>query len=518
MNLKSMLQKTADKYAGKMAIVYGDRRISYSELDEASNKIASTLIEFGVNKGDRVAMMLSNSPEFVITYFGIVKIGALAVPLEPKYRVNELTHIFDNALPKVLVVESAVLESLITVLSKFRSIRHVINTGSEFEDRFISFRQIMTTGSGQRFETDLSPDDIAIIMYASASSFHPKGVMLSHRSFVMEAAMSAAGYQQTDEDIMMLYALPLYHVYGLVAALLASIYTGGTVVIVPGTGLSINNFMEAVENEKGTMFLGVPYIFALAADMAEKDGIKSDLSSLRLCASAGAPLSVDTIRRFKQYYGFTVFDCWGLTEAVCHITCPSLNGSVKSGSVGKPLSKWEVKIVDGTGMEQLPNQAGELLVRGPIMRGYYNNPQATDEAIKDGWLYTGDIGKADRDGNLYVTGRKKDIIIVKGQNINPVDIETVISTHPKVAEVAVIGIPDKLRGEIIGAVVSLRRGTEATEHEIKQYCLERMVSFKAPKQVIFVESLPRNAVGEVDKESIRNLLSIPALFPEIDVS
>jgi long-chain acyl-CoA synthetase len=518
MNLKSMLEDMADKYAEKTAIVYGDRRISYSELDEASNKVASTLLKSGVKKGDRVAMMLSNSPEFVITYFGIVKIGALAVPLEPKYKVSELTHIFDNALPKVLVAESTVLESLIPVLTKFRSIEHVIDTGSELEDRFISFRQIMTTGSGQRFQTNLSPDDIAIIMYASASSFHPKGVMLSHRSFVMEAAMSADGYQQTDEDIMMLYALPLYHVYGLVAVLLASIYAGSTVVIVPGTGLSINNFMEAVENEKGTMFLGVPYIFALAADLAEKGGIKSDLSSLRLCASAGAPLSVDTIERFKQYYGFTIFDCWGLTEGVCHITCPSLNGSVKPGSVGKPLSKWEVKIVDGNGMELPPNQAGELLVRGPIMRGYYKNPQATVEAIKDGWLCTGDIGKADNEGNLYVTGRKKDIIIVKGQNINPRDIESVISTHPKVAEVAVIGIPDKLRGEVIGAVVSLRGGTEATEHEIKQYCLDRMVSFKAPKQVIFVESLPRNAAGEIDKESIRNLLSIPALFPEIDVS
>jgi len=518
MNLKSMLEKTADKYAEKTAIVYGDRRISYSELDTASNKVASTLLKSGVKKGDRVTMMLSNSPEFVITYFGIVKIGALAVPLEPKYKVNELAHIFDNALPKVLVAESSVLETLVPVLTKFKSIEHVIDTGSEFEDRFISFRQIMATSSGQRFQTDLSPGDTAIIMYASASSFHPKGVMLSHHSLVMEAAMSADGYQQTDKDIMMLYALPLYHVYGLVAALLASIYTGSTVVMVPGTGLSINNFMEAIENEKGTMFIGVPYIFALAADMAEREGIKSDLSSLRLCASAGAPLSVDTIKQFKQYYGFTIFDCWGLTEAVCHITCPSLNGSGKPGSVGKPLSEWEVKIVDGNGTELPPNQAGELLVRGPIMRGYYKNPQATVEAIKDGWLYTGDIGKVDGEGNLYVTGRKKDIIIVKGQNINPRDIETVISTHPKVAEVAVIGIPDKLRGEIIGAVVSLRRGTEATEHEIKQYCLERMVSFKAPKQVIFVESLPRNAAGEIDKESIRNSLSIPALFPEINVS
>jgi len=328
---------------------------------------------------------------------------------------------------------------------------------------------------------------------------------------VTEAAISGDGFEQSDKDIVLLFALPMHHMLGLVAVLLASVYKGSTVVIVPGTGLSISSFMAAIEREKGTMFLGVPYIFALAVDMAEKEGIKNDLSSLRLCGSAGAPLPIDIIQRFKQYYGFNIVDFWGLTEAVCHVTCPPTDGTGKLGSVGKALPGWEVKIVDDNGRELPPSQAGEIIVRGPIMKGYYNSPQATAEVIKGGWLYTGDVGRAGEDGYLFITGRKKETIIVKGQNIHPGDIESVLYTNPKVAEAAVMGIPDKMRGEVVGAVISPKEGVVATEHEIKQFCLERLANYKVPKQVVFLDSLPRTAGGKIDKERIRGLLSIPSL-------
>lgn len=326
--------------------------------------------------------------------------------------------------------------------------------------------------------------------------------------------MSGDGYQQTDKDVMMLFSLPVYHVFGLVAVLLASINKASTVVMVPGSGVSLNSFLAAIERERGTMWLGVPYIFALAVDMAEKEGIKNDLSSLRLCASAGAPLSIDIIKRFKQHYGFTLIDCWGLTEAVCHVTCSPIDGSEKPGSIGKALSGWEVRIVDGNGRELPPNQSGEVIVRGPIMKGYYNNPQATAEVIKNGWLYTGDIGIVNEKGNLFLAGRKKETIIVKGQNVHPSDIEDVLFSHPKVAEAVVLGIPDELRGEVIGAVVGLKKGEIATEQEIKRFCLEHLSGYKVPKQIIFMDSLPRTASGKIDKASIRERLSIPPLFPE----
>ncbi|MBA7505599.1 Long-chain-fatty-acid--CoA ligase [subsurface metagenome] len=503
MSLKLMLEETAGRYGRKTAIVFGDRRLSYAELDEASNKVANTLIRMGVTKGDRVAMLLPNSPEFAITYFGIVKAGSIAVPLGTNYKVNELASLFDNCQPKVLVAESPTLEPLVPALPRFKSIKHIIDLGSKYEGQFLSYRDIMATSSAQRIEVEPGPEDIATISYTGGPTNRPRGVMLSHRSLVTEAIISGDGFQQTDKDIVMLFALPLLHLFGLTAVLLASVYKGSTVVIVPGTGLSISILMATIEKEKGTMFLGVPYIFALVVDIAEKEGVKNDLSSLRLCSSGGAPLSIDIIQRFKQHYGFDLIDIWGLTEATCHVTCPPIDGTRKLGSVGKALPGWEVKIVDDNGRELLLNQPGEIIVRGPIMKGYYNNPQATAEVIKDGWLYTGDIGRVDEDGYLFLSGRKKETIIVKGQNIYPSDIEDVLYTHPKVAEAAVVGIPDELRGEVVRAVISLKEGEVTTEEEIRRFCRKHMADYKVPKQVIFIDSLPKTATGKIRKEDLR---------------
>jgi len=503
MSLKLILEETAGRYGRKTAIVSGDRRLSYAEIDEASNKVANTLIRMGVNKGDRVAMLVPNSPEFVIIYFGIVKTGSIAVPLNPKHAVNELASLFDNCRPKVLVAESPFLEPLVPALPRFKSIKHVIDLGSKYEGQFLGYREIMARSSAQRIEVEPGPEDIATISYTGGPTNRPRGVMLSHQHLVTEAAISADGFQQTDKDIMMLFALPLLHLFGLTAVLLAPVYKGSTVVIVPGTGLSISTLMEAIERERGTILLGVPYIFALAVNMAEKEGINNDLSSLRLCGSGGAPLSIDIVQRFKQHYGFDLIDIWGLTEAICQVTCPPIDGTGKLGSVGKALPGWEVKIVDDNGKELLLNQPGEIIVRGPIMKGYYNNPQATAETIKDGWLYTGDIGRVDEDGYLFLTGRKKETIIVKGQNIYPSDIEDVLYTHPKVAEAAVVGIPDELRGEVVRAVISLKEGEATTEEEIRRFCRKHMSDYKVPKQVIFIDSLPKTATGKIRKEDLK---------------
>jgi len=515
MSLKLMLEEEVARYERKAAIVSGDRRLSFADLDEASNKVANALIGMGVNRGERVAMLLSNSPEFVTIFFGIVKIGAVAVPLDTKYKVDELSSLFNDCLPKILVAESPALEPLIPVLSKFKSIRQVIDLSSKDEGQFLSYREIMASNSPHRIEVELEPDDMALIAYTSGPSFNPRGVVLSHHSLVTEAAISSNGFQQTDKDIMMLYSLPMHHVFGLVAALLASVYKGSTVVMVQGTGLSISSFIATTEREKGTIFLGVPYTFALAADLAEKEGIKNDLGSLRLCVSSGAPLSIDIIQRFKQQYGFVIIDCWGSTEAVCHVACMPINGTGKLGSIGKALPGWEVRVVDNDGQKLSPNQTGELIIKGPITQGYYHNQRATAEVIKDGWLYTGDIGRVDESGYLFITGRKKDMIIIKGQNVYTSDIESVLLTHPKVAEAAVLGIPDELRGEVVGAVVCLKKGKVATEQDIRRFCLEHIASYRVPKQVIFTDSLPRTAAGTIDKQSIRDLLSIPSLFQEM---
>ena len=489
MNLRLMLEQTVNKYAGKTAMVIGERRVSYAELDEASNKVANALIKMGVKKGDRVAILSPNSPEFVTTYFGVIKAGGIAVPLDIRYKVEELASLFDSCQPKVVVAESDLLEPLVSALSRFDSVEHVIDLGSRYEGRFLSYQEIMATSSAQKVEVALEPDDIATISYTGGPANRPRGAALSHRNLIMEAIISAAGFQQTDKDIVMLYALPMYHMFGLASVLLTAVNKGSTVVMVPGTGISIGSFMEAIEREKGTIYMGVPYIYALAVNIAEREGIKNDLSSLRLFGSGGAPLSIDVFQQFKQHYGATIADIWGLTEAVSHVTCPPLDGTGKLGASGKALPGWEIEAVDDNGNELPTNQPGEIIVRGPIMEGYYNNPQATAEAIKDGWLHTGDIGRIDEDGYLFLSGRKKNIIILKGQNIYPSDIEEVLCTHPKVAGAIVVGIPDRLRGEIVGAAIRLKEGEVATEQEIRQFCQERMADYKLPRKIIFADSL-----------------------------
>jgi long-chain acyl-CoA synthetase len=259
-------------------------------------------------------------------------------------------------------------------------------------------------------------------------------------------------------------------------------------------GLSIPELMGTIEQERATILMGVPFIYVLAINMAEEQGVKYDLSSLRLCGSAGAPLSIDIIQRFRKGYGKELIDLWGLTEAAAHVTLQPIDGSGKLGSVGKVLPGWELKVVDDGSRELPPDQQGEVIVRGPIMNEYYNNPEATAEVIKDGWLYTGDMGRVDGDGNLFITGRKKKMLIAKGQNIFPGDIEGVLSAHPKVAAVMVVGIPDELRGEVVKAIISLKEGEVATEEELRRFCREHMADYKLPKQIIFVDSLPKTDV------------------------
>jgi len=489
MNLKLMLDEAVKKYGKKTAVAMGDSRLSYLQLDEASNKLANALIGMGVGRGDRVAMLLSNSPEFAATYFGVVKIGGIAVPLDTKYKFAELASLFDDCQPKVLVAESPLLKPIAGSLPDFKSITQVIEVGAEGEGQFISYGQIMATGSTEPVVVELDPDDIAHIAYTSGPSFNPRGVVMSHQALVSEAAISGDGFQQTDKDIVVLFALPMHHAFGLVVVLLTAIAKGSTVVILPG--LSISNLMEVIEKEKATIFMAVPFVHTLIVNAIEAEGVKHDLGSIRLWGTAGAAMPANISRKIGQYLGFTAVDFWGMTESAAHVTCQSPEGGGKQGSVGKALPGWELKIVDDYGRELPPNQPGEIIVRGPVMKGYYNNPKATARVIKSGWLYTGDIGRVDEEGSLFLSaGRKKDVIIAKGQNIYPSDIEKVLAGHPKVDEVGVVAIRDEVRGETPRAIIRLKPGEAATEQELKKFCLKRLANYKVPREIVFTDSLP----------------------------
>ena len=505
-NLKQLLEVAAEDFAGRTAIVCGERRVSYAELDEAANRVANALLNLGVRKGDRIAMLIANSPEFVSIYFGTIKTGAIPVPLDVRYRVDELDLVCGSCRPKVLVAESDLLEPVVPVLPRLKSIEHVIELDGRYGGRFPSYREIMANGSAAKVDIELKPDDIGVISYTSGPTSQPRGVMLTHRSLVFEATVSGDEFQQTEEDRMMMFALPMYHMFGLASVMLGSIRKGSTVIIVPGTGRSITSFLETIERERGTMYLGVPYIYALAINVAEREGIKYDTSSVRLWGSGGATLTVDIIERFKHHYGADILDVWGLTESVSHITHHPTDDRRKIGSIGKALPGWEIRVADDNGRLLPPNVNGEIVVRGPIMMGYYDNPQATAEVIKDGWLQTGDLGYMDEDGYLYLTGMKKDMLILKGQNIWPGDIEDVLCRYYKVAKAAVVGIPDRLRGEIVGAVVELKKGFDATEQEIRNFCQSRMADYKLPKKVFFTDSLRKIPASKISKKKLEDYL------------
>jgi long-chain acyl-CoA synthetase len=498
-----MLEKTARRCGGKIAVAMGKRRLSYTELDEAANKVANALLAMGVRKGDRVVLLLPNSPEFAAIYFGVVKIGAVAVPLDTRYRMEELTPIFDDSQPKVLVSEGSTLEPIVPAFSRLGYIEHVIDLNGNYKGKFLSYHEIMSTSPALAPDVEPEPTDIAHIAYTSGPTLHPRGVALPHESLAREATISAEGFQQTEKDIVVLFALPMHHAFGLVVILLTAVTRGSTVVMVPG--LSIDSALEIIERERATIFMGVPFIHLLLVNKAASEGIKNSLNTLRMIGSAGAALPLQVMKQLKKFFKKDVVDFWGMTESSAHVTCQSLNGMRKLGSVGKALPGWELRIVGNDGSELPTNQSGEIIVRGPIMKGYYDNPEATARAIKNGWLYTGDVGRMDEDGEVFLTGRSKDIIIVKGQNIYPSDIEEVLYTHPKVAEAAVVGVPDEIRGETIRAIIRLKAREVATELEIKSFCREHMADYKVPRQVSFVESMPKTAAGKIDKKNLSRL-------------
>lgn len=384
-------------------------------------------------------------------------------------------------------------------------IEHVISlSGTGDSGQFLNYEKIIAKGSAQGIEVDISPEDEACIMYTSGPALTPKGAVLSHANLVRAVTISADGFHQSDRDVTVLFALPMHHIVGLIIILLTAICRGSTTIILPG--LYINGLMAIIEREKATIFISVPFIHALIVKKAREEGVAYNLKSLRICGSIGAPLSQKLAEQFEEYLGFRLINFYGLTESTAHVTCQSLDGSDKSGSVGKALPGWEIKIVDDDSREVPANHSGEVIIRGPVMSSYYKSPGDTAGMIKHGWLYTSDIGTIDEDGRLFLTGLKKDMIIAKGQNIYPSDIETVLLDHPEITDVAVTGTPDEMRGEVVGAAVVLRANGTVTEQEIRRFCLERLANFKVPKKVIFLDSLPRDDNGKVNKQVVKEHL------------
>jgi long-chain acyl-CoA synthetase len=487
--LKAILEASARRFGERTAIVMDDERVSFARLEGDANRVANALIRLGVKKGDRVATIQGSNPAFAAAFFGIMKAGAVAVPLDPRYVADELVSLFRDCTPKVLIVEPDCLESIVADVDRF-GLEHIITFGDRYRGRFHRFEDIIADGSPAVPDVAIDPHDVCIVSYTGGPTLAPHGVALSHLSVCWEARDSADTFRQTADDVMVQFALPTYHQFGLTAVLLASVLRGNRLVIVPGTGRSIHNFMETIEREKGTMYMGVPYIYSLLINVARREGIKHDISSLRLCVCGGAPLEPPVVKLFRQEFGLDITEIYGLTESVCHVTMMPLDGSGPAGSSGLTLPCWELKILDDNDNEAPTGAEGEICLRGPFMTGFYGKPEDSARALRGGWLHTGDIGKVDARGFLAITARKRRMIILKGQNVFPSDIEAVIGAHPAVAGVRALGEIDLVRGETIKALVKLKPGASVTEQEIRQYCQGKMADYKLPRDVEFVASLP----------------------------
>ena len=501
MNLVEMLEEASRLYDKKSAVKHGDRHLSYAELNKASMRFASALHSSGLRKGDRVAMLLGNSIEFVVAYFGIVRVGAVAVLLDPKYKPSELSSLFDDCRPRVLVSESACLNSLSPHLEEFKTIKLVLNVSHEVHNHAVNLADFLARATTTAELIHITDNDLAHIAYTSGPSFESRGVMVSHGNLVEEIRISARSFEQSAEDVVMQFALPLHHVIGLAVVMLTSLYCGSGIIIL--NGVSIDSLTAAIERYRITMFLGVPFIHAMLLRKAEEEGIQHDLSSLRVCGSAGDILPLHIIEKYRRLLNLRLINFYGLTETMGHVTCEPLHAPAKPSSVGPALPGWHIKIAGAGGIELPARHPGEVLISGPMMTGYYHKPQATAEVIKNGWLHTGDRGVLDEDGYLYILGLQKDMLICKGQNIFPSDIEHVLTQHPAVAQAAVVGVSDKMRGEVVGAAVVLNKGAHTSETALLKFCLEHLANYKVPKYLVFWEHLPISTDGKVNKSVIR---------------
>lgn len=491
-SIDKFLFKSAQAFPNKVVIYYENDTITYSQLNEEVNNLAQGLIDLGLKFSDKVAVILDNCPDFVRIYFAILRSAGTVVPLNPLYKEDEILYIINDAKIKLIVTNQELLPRINKIRDEIPDLK-VIVIGDNKETNVIPFADLLKK-EANIVEMNVNENDIAACLYTSGSTGNPKGALLSHNNliFLTKACRTRMDIGPEDHGICV---IPLAHIFSQLTNLLLPIYIGGSITIlnrfIPGSVLN------EIATKKISYLCAVPAMYSALLSTLSQDDI-FDISSLRICVSGGAPLPLEVSQVFTKKYGIALIEGSGPTEAVACIGVPTAN---KPGSVGPSLEGVKVKIFDENDKELPQGEIGEFCVQGPnVMQGYLNLPEATAEALKGGWFHTGDLAKVDEDGYVYIVGRKKDMILVGGMNVYPIEIEQCLSYHPKVLEVAVIGIPDKDRGEIPKAFIVLKPGNNAEPKEFILHCRKHLANFKCPRQIEIKASLPKNPTGKVDKK------------------
>jgi len=520
------LEDSARRFPNQVALEFLGKTLTYQELWDKSRRFAQGLRELGVKPGDRVAIMLPNTPQFVIAFFGTLMAGGVGVNVNPLYTPRELRHqlqdagaetlvILDHLLPRFLEVEreTPVKRVVVTGIKDFlpfpknlllKAKKDKLPLGFPKREGFYAFQSLLQHPPVTPHASD--PEDLALLQYTGGTTGISKGAMLTHRNLVANVLQIDA-WDSTAKDLLgkgvMLGALPFFHVYGMTVAMNYGLYSGYKIVLLPRP--EIHAVVEAIEKHGVTHFPGVPTLYVAFNNFPGIE--KRNVKSIRICLSGAAPLPVEVAKRFEEITGARLLEGYGLSEASPVTHSNPVLGPIKKGSIGMPLPSVEAKVVDEEGKEVPLGEVGELIVKGPnVMKGYWNRPEEIQKALKDGWLFTGDLARMDEDGYFYIVDRKKDMIIAGGYNIYPREVEEVLYQHEAVQEAAVVGVPDPYRGETVAAFIVLKgdyRG-KVMEKDIEAFCRENLAAYKVPRIIQFRDSLPKSSVGKILRRELRD--------------
>jgi long-chain acyl-CoA synthetase len=476
------------------ALIYYDQKITYEEMHHNIRQYVTYLQQAGLKAGDVIALSCYNTPEFIYSYFAITQLGAVVVPLNLMLTLEEIVFIIRDSNAKAMFIHENILTKLKSEPAALKAglgFEHVFTLGSELTSVIHSLEP-------SDFP-DPDPKSVSTLLYTSGTTGKPKGAMLSHRNLMANTASCMEALHHKAEDVFVC-VLPMFHTFGFTTSVLLPLFAGSSIVI--HEAFHPKEIMQSLVQNKITVFCGVPAMFVVLAQ-ALREG-KAAFPDLRLAVSGGSPLPVEILNLFVHHYNIPLMEGYGLTEASPVVCFNPLHGEKKPGSVGLPLAGVEVRIIDDKEQTLEPNEVGEIIVRGPnVMLGYLHLPEATAETIVDGWLHTGDMGYIDHEGYVYIVDRKKDMIITRGLNVYPREIEEVLYQHPGVLEAAVIGVPDEVKGEVIKAFVVAKEEESLNRRSILDFLKPKLASYKLPRHVEVVDHLPKNAAGKILKKELK---------------
>lgn len=504
-NLGQMLTVQAQKWKNKPLIYFNKDVYTYAQVEEEANKGARVLKSMGVKKGDRVAILMENCPQYIIALFMIFKAGAVAVPVNNMLKDSEIAYILNDCEAKIIFTSEKFANMTDYLRNDVKSIRNIVSWGSTLFGA-VDIKNAGANVSGTPLEYDFGVDDLVFLVYTSGTTGHPKGAMLSHGNLLSDAK-SIDDYFHWDPKDKFLLFLPIFHSYTLMTSVFYPAYLGcGMVMLESVMELKTKKFRDILLFKRPKIMLGIPQVYqALIKAPMPKWFIKL-FYPIKLHISGGAPLAEETLNAFKNKFGVPILEGYGLSEA-SPVVSFNIFERQKAGTVGKPLPGIEVKVVDDEDREVPQGNVGELIVKGGnVMKGYWKMPKATDDAIKNGWLFTGDFARVDEDGFITIVDRKKDLIITKGMNVYPREVEDVIKQIRGVDAVAVIGVPISGRDEMILAYVKLSDGANVTVKQIKSHLKTAIASYKIPKHIYIVDDMPLTATGKVLKRKLKEMV------------